>query len=263
MPTVDQLTSFILGVATLATALATFLTVREMARQRRASYRPDIVAARQYAYAYATAESSGLRFAWSRDRAIASDVNEKFPLGEKYTITLFNVGFGAAKQIEATWTFDVEAWIKPLNDLAQKTFTSLFIASDPRTRTVRISGPDYRDTTQMVGNQLRHERGHLLPASLDRIGIEIDVPPCFLALAALQVSMGSRLDPGSGMSPEWKTFPVISLSLRCRDVGAEEHEKVFRLSVDLLAVGSNTGESLSQGGPTANFFHASLKLEEA
>src|SRR3990167_1149827 len=82
MPTVDQLTSFIMGVATLATALATFLTVREMARQRRASYRPDIVAARQYAYAYATAGSNGLRFAWSRERTVASEANEKFLLGE-------------------------------------------------------------------------------------------------------------------------------------------------------------------------------------
>jgi len=263
MPTVDQLTSFILGIATLATALATFLTVREMARQRRASYRPDIVAARQYAYAYATAEANNLRFAWSRERTVTSEVNEKFLLGEKYAITLFNVGFGAAKQIEATWAFDVDVWIKSLNDLAQRTFTSLLIANDPHAKTVRISGPDYRDTTHMVENQLRSEWGHLLPASLDRIGIEIDVPSCFLALAALQVSMGSRLDPGSGISPEWAILPEIVLSLKYRDVGAEAHEKVFRLSFDLLGIGNSTGESSSRGGPSANFFQASIKLEEA
>jgi len=266
MPSIDQVTSFILGISTLATAFATFLTVREMARQRKSTYRPDIVAARQYAYANALADSKGLRFAWSRERAVASDVNEKFPLGERYAITLFNVGFGAAKQIEASWKFDVDAWIKSLNSLAQRTFTSLVIAHDPNAKTVRISGADYRDTTQMVGNQLGKlgkEWGHALPVSLDRSGIEIDIPPCFLALAALQLSMGSQLDPGSGMNPEWTTLPEMRLSLRYCDVGAEMHEKDFRLSFDLLAIGCGTGEASFRGGHAADFFHASVKLEEA
>lgn len=263
MPTVDQLTSFILGVATLATAFATFLTVREMARQRKAIYRPDIVAARQYAYAFAVQESKCFRFRWSRERSISSESDDKFPLGEKYTMTLYNVGFGAAKQIEASWVFDTDAWTKRLNSLAQRTFTSLFIADDPRAKTVRISGPDYQDTTHMVGNQLKFEWGHLLPASLDQLGIEIDIPSSYLALAALQISMGARLDPGAGMNPEWTTLPEIKLSLNYRDVGSDLHAKEFRMSFDLLGIGRSSGEASFQGSPAPDFFHAFVKLEEA
>jgi hypothetical protein len=259
MPTSDQTISLIAGAATLAIALATFLTVREIARQRKASYRPDIVAARQYAYAYTVA--NGFRSHWSRERVEPSEA-EALLLGERYSFTLLNVGIGAAKSITATWAFDLDRWIETLNALAQKTFTSLYIERDTQAETVKISGPDYGNATHMVGNQRRQQFGHLLPASLDQSGIQLDVPPCFLALISLQIAMASRLQPSSVIGGEWAALATAQLSLDYFDVGSGLHHKTFRLLFELLGVGRKSGEGLSTGSPPADFFQISANLEE-
>jgi hypothetical protein len=259
MPTIEQLTSFIVGLATFATAIATFLTVREMTRQRKAAYRPDVVAARQFAFAYSS--EGTYDFAWTKDSPASANGGVRPCVGRQYALTLFNVGIGAAKQIEAIWSFDLESWIKALNDLAQRSFTPILIVNDRVDGTVRISGPGYPTHIQMVANQLKQEWGHLLPASIDRLGVDGIVPACFLSLAALQISMSSKLAGEGGIEVnQWPTIPTAKLSLKYFDVGAELHEKVLQLSLSLLSV-SRTADCQS-GDVFAYHIQASVQLEE-
>lgn len=219
MPNVEQLTSFFLASATLLTATGTLYTVKEMARQRKASYRPDVVASRQYAYARS---SEGIvDFKWVRNSANSSNHDAQRNDSRQYTISLFNVGIGVAKQVEATWALDLEPWIKTLNEIAQRSFTPILIVNEIGSGTVHISGPNYPTHVQMVANQLKQEWAYLLPAAIDQLGIELTVPSCFLQLAALQIAMTLKLAGEGGIKvSQWPVIPEATLSVRYYDAGA-------------------------------------------
>ena len=70
--TFDQAILSITGIGTLAAAVATFMTVRQIALQRAATYQPNLVANGYYAHAIAT-ENSLYRFDWYRTQATDDD----------------------------------------------------------------------------------------------------------------------------------------------------------------------------------------------
>ncbi len=260
MLTIDQGIALVAGVATLSTALATFLTVREISRQRRASYRPDLISAHQYAYALGPLEGNALSYSWVKtfdDRGSSSVTVPQ--AGGQYSITLFNVGSGAAKDIETEWKLDLASWVARINALAQRSATSLVLNMDLATNILQIAGSGYPHTTHLVGNQLKHRWGHLLPASLDKNGIELLVPSAFLTLVALQVALGSRIPEGSETDDEWRIVPHADLLLRYIDVGGTRHTKGMKLSLGLLAAG-HQGVSF-QRGQTPSYLHFITRLE--
>ena len=93
--TVDQFIAGASSVAALATALATFWTVREIAKQRKAAVRPDLISERQYAYVYSEQPVLCLRHSWSRNKIENSQILQH----SSYGLALINVGTGAAKRI--------------------------------------------------------------------------------------------------------------------------------------------------------------------
>jgi hypothetical protein len=256
---IDQWILILTGVATVATAVATFLTVREIKRQREASYRPDLVPSHQYAHAYLIPKTNNQAFSWSKSRRDdPATINLSH---DQYSITFFNIGMGPAKNIVASWMVEIEPSVKLINSLAQRSFTALLVETSSNPAMLTISGPNGPRTTHSINNQLRSELEHVLPASLDRNGVEIWVPSFLLALLSLQITLGMRADrDGLASSPAWTTSPKATLLLTFADVAGATHAKEFGLAFEILSIASQLDDHGGWQVPTA--ITTMVKLKE-
>lgn len=230
MPTVDQYIAGLTGVATLVAALATLLTVREMAKQRKSALKPDLISSHQYAYVFAEKPFLGMRYAWAKDRSRPPEGLQH----SRYGITVLNVGTGAAKQLRSEWKLDLAIMVSHVNVLARSSSVPVSADIDPSTGEVRILWPDRVTGAYLVANQLDQDRGHLLPTSLDQIGHHIEVPSVYLTLIALQVALGQAARETVSQAGGLVRFPDALLLLNYMDVLGEQHRKQLNVAFELL-----------------------------
>lgn len=257
MLTIDQYIASISGLAALATALATFLTVREIAKQRRSALVPDLASSHQFAYVYAEQPLSGMRYVWSADPTIPPQLVHH----SRYGISLVNVGTGAAKQLQAKWALDLEGMVVRVNELARSASVPVSADMDSATSEVRILWADKVFSTGMVANQLKHDLGHVLPASLDKNGLHVEVPSVYLHLAALQVALGLVSLEEVAQAEDWARFPHAVLSLNYIDVLGDEHSKELEVSFQLLSAGHQS--IAHEAGQLPTFMQFYVKVHEA
>lgn len=257
MWTVDQYIAAIGGVAALATAIATFLTVREVAKQRKATLKPDLISVHQHAYVYVEQPPSSLRYFWTKDRPATPQSIQH----SSYAIAVVNVGAGTAKQLRSEWAVDIESMAARINALARQASAAVSVEVVPGGSEVRILWPDRVVGVQLVANQLAHDRGHLLPASLDRDGLQVEVPSVFLTLASLQVALGLVNQHEVVNVKDWASLPDAALSLTYLDVDGDRHIKKLRLALDLLSAGHEGVAHHSGQLPT--FMQFAIRVAEA
>lgn len=262
--TTEEWISLIGAIATSGGAWATFCTVKEVKKQREASYKPDFVLRTQYAYAFRKPNSPSLIFEWFDQRPDAEVVEQSLapPKPPGYSLSLLNVGLGAAKTIQATWNIDLTKWIPEIKALAQSNRTHLDITQSRTENSLQLSGPEILfPVTHMIANQMTEEADHLLPASLDEHGFSISLPGIYLTLTAIQCALGARLGTARGIRDPWSSIPSATLSLTYADIGGKRHSRAFDCRLELLAaghenVGFHTGE-----WPT--FLHFKVQTQEA
>ena len=112
----DQIILIGSSVATWITAVIILFTLREMARQRRDAIKPEIVPVRQSVFAQ---KDPNITF----DAPIfwLSDLMEEYEKTKnygRYSVKLFNLGNGAAKNIKISWSFSVEEFTAHVNSLS-------------------------------------------------------------------------------------------------------------------------------------------------
>ena len=229
--TFDQAILSITGIGTLAAAVATFMTVRQIALQRAATYQPNLVANGYYAHAIAT-ENSLYRFDWYRTQATDDDE----PGTSVYWLSVLNLGTGPAKTVEARWSCDLAAWLLTVNHLSKRVGDAVEISCGADGATMQTKYPDGVVSTGMVSNQLTQRWEYILPTSLSRNEEPLAIPSCFLRLTAMQISLGLLIEPESGGQSYWN-FPKVGLTLVYRDVAGERHEQSFDLLLKVLSIG--------------------------
>jgi hypothetical protein len=255
--TTDQLIAAVTGGATFAAAVATFLTVREVAKQRKVATRPDLVSERQCGYVYSEQPASCLRHIWSKEKHEHPHVMQH----SSYTVTLLNLGTGAAKRVRAEWTIDIPSMVESVNLLARDATVAVSVESVPGSSEIRILWPDKIVGHQLVTNQLRHDLGHLLPASLSANGLQITVPPAYLTLASLQIALGMAAGRTVGNAVAWLRVPPARLFVRYADVQGELYTKHLQLSLTLLSAGHEG--TAHTAGQLPTFMQFMVSLDEA
>jgi len=113
--TVDQYIALFASVGSCLAAIATLLTVHQMAKQRAASYRPELVISPVSLEAEHSNESANIF--WKSRKPHYFDVSPRASASENegtsiIGVSLCNIGLGAAKNIKINWQL-------PLNDVAE------------------------------------------------------------------------------------------------------------------------------------------------
>jgi len=117
-----NLVSFIANIATFITAILIYLTLQEMIRQRKGAIKPEIVPINQDIYAGKDpiAATSCPTF-WLKEHLHKFEEGS-IPLPLNYTVTLYNLGNGAAKEVFLKWEFKIHDFLEKINKMSQMIF---------------------------------------------------------------------------------------------------------------------------------------------
>lgn len=233
MLTVDQVIGLAACLAAFVAALATFMTVREMAKQRRAAFMPELIINERAASLQARYDTQRKLFELNKTFQLTADQPES---DYRQSIKIVNVGLGSAKKINARWTIDTEKMVKVINGIAAAHSINVRFKYDARLRCLWIEGKEINSILHMVENQVCQQTTHLLPASFDQEGIKLIIPPFFIESNLFCMTAAFK---GGANGPGFKSLPILpaaDLALEYLDIQDNRYKKRFRLKLDMLLV---------------------------
>jgi hypothetical protein len=222
-PVQDWITTFS-SLGAFITAIAALWTIREMRQQRTSMYLPDVVASRADFYIYTDPSFPfGLPFALVSEQ-LRPDAPDVSPL--TVSIHCYNIGLGAAKQLRARWSFDVQEFVFRISEAdPDGTFQ---IWNDER----ELSLPfNERARLNLFKHQVDREEPYLLPAAAAGGPFRIVLPFTYVHLytVSLLLSLKRLQDQPKGT---WVAPPALNLELSYADVGGNRHVRRFEVRPD-------------------------------
>jgi hypothetical protein len=233
--TPDQIIALAASVAACMSAIATFLTVRQIAMQREASYRPKLAFSRVYFEAGTRQILAGpLPQQW-----VVRDPGPSAPeFLEDLALPLRNVGLGAARAVSLVWSFDIEQVVERVNHAAQRTLTPAYFSIDETG--VSIKSEVIGDSHSMWRNQREALIDFVLPASVQNEPVSVRLPHAYIQLCAALVFLESK-DKDIKRAFE---LPSLCATLAFKDIGGSGHSAVFDIEVQLTSRNGN-GEGMT------------------
>ena len=234
--TPDQWIALTTSVGACLSALATFLTVRQIAKQREASYRPEL-AISQVDF---EAGPDPIRAGVLPTKWIARNWKEieKPATFEDLSLPLRNIGLGSARAVHLQWDFDLAGTVKTANELAQRTLTPAYFSIDEWS--VSIKSEDLGNGSSLWKNQREVVIDFVLPASINKKPVLVRLPHAYVQLASALVYLRSK-DKEKEHSFE---LPSLSATFTFSDIGGIKHDAVFDVKVHLVAL-SDGGEGMT------------------
>ena len=155
------------------TVIIIFFTLIEMKSQRRDTYKPTIIPARQQIFAEADSEYA--RAAPTNWTSYCQNDNELQinPLGH-FEVILYNIGNGAAKEITLKWEYNILGYHEIISEL-NKTY-SLYKNLELKNNWLSWSINDSIYGLITIKNGFSTEVDYILPCSIEKTGLKINIP---------------------------------------------------------------------------------------
>ena len=150
-------------------AVAAFLTARHIARQRKDAYRPDLTFSHTRVYAYACGDDGKITIPETWYNKEKKEENSL----PKFKIEVYNVGFGAAKDITILWESSIEEWVDDVNARAQRVLLPAFYSYDKGILSFQSNGINW---ACMWENKKSNNLSYILPSYIDKEGVSINFP---------------------------------------------------------------------------------------
>lgn len=223
--TLDQIIALSASVAACASAVATFLTIRQMAKQREASYRPELAFSTTHFEGSAASDEQLPNYwvAWTPQLESRDNPRE-------LEIPLRNVGLGAAREVSLAWTFPIERVVDEANALAQQALVPAFLTF--KNGILSIKSDSLSNWTSMWKNQQKTSLDFVLPASIPQETLGLRLPNAYIQLCSALVYFAARTEK----SAIFHAFPTLTAKLEYQDIGGSRHEVNFELTVELEAI---------------------------
>ncbi|TYC60721.1 hypothetical protein ETQ85_04805 [Zoogloea oleivorans] len=228
--TIDQIIALSASVGAFMSAIATFLTVRQMSHQRQASYLPELVLSRTIFKGTANPIAAGPIPSHWIPKARNESKTEVMPL---FSLPLTNVGLGAAKDISVSWSFPIEKIVRQVNDLAQKTLTPLYFELEDGA--VSIKSESLGGGTSFWKNQQKEMIDYVLPAAVQNEPVQLKIPHAFVLMVSALFFVSSK-DAGKNSALD---IPSLVVHLSFRDIGNKAHTAAFEISLQVIAYGGD------------------------
>ncbi len=233
--TIEQIISILGQLATWVTVVLVYLTVREMAKQRKAAQKPELIIPDVSISGYSTEQDEIFIASHWNNKELK---NEGIAVGRFPKIAIYNIGAGAAKEINIKWEFDMQDTIKSIQDYCYRNSIPVVVRSQDNFLQVEFKG---RESFISISASSNLEHAYLMPASVTAQGLESDLPLTFLELISILIFL--RFHQSNKKSSKDKVvFPVVEEanleipSLYCElsyaDVGGEKYMKKFDVTFD-------------------------------
>lgn len=237
--TPDQWIALCASLGACLSAVATFLTVRQIAKQREASYRPELAISRIQFQAYPDPLRGGmLPTKWT-----AQDTKEGETLNcvEDLALPLRNIGLGSARAVSLQWDFDVTGAVNAANELAQQTLTPAYFSTDDRF--VTLKSEDLGNGSSMWENQRNVLIDYVLPASVEKSSLRVRLPHAYIQLASALVYLRFK----EKEKTDFFDLPLLTASFTFSDIGGIKHSAYFNIKICPVSLSSNSEAMTMEG----------------
>lgn len=234
--TSDQWISLGASVGACVSAFATFLTVIQIAKQRKATYRPELALSQTHFEAVPDPiRASVLPTKWI---ARNWQKNESSSILGDISLPLRNIGLGPARGVHLRWDFDLDGMVKTANALAQRTLTPAYFSIDEWG--VSIKSEALGNGSSLWKNQREITIDFVLPASIDKEPVPVRLPHAYVQLATALMYLRSK-DEDTEFSFE---LPSMKAAFTFSDIGGIEHVAVFDVKVRPVSF-NGSGEGMT------------------
>lgn len=223
--TLDQIIALSASLAACASAVATFLTIRQMAQQRKASFRPELAFSTTHFEGSATTDEQlpNNWVAWTHQSESRSNQRE-------LVIPLHNVGLGAAREISLSWSFPIDRAVEEVNALAQQALVPAYLKFEKGM--LSITSDNLSNWTSIWRNQQKIFLDFVLPASVPQEALVIRLPNAYIQLCSSLAYFATRIEKRS----TFPSFPLLTAQLEYQDIGGSRHEASFEFTVEIEAI---------------------------
>jgi len=229
--TVDQIIAVSSCVGTFLAALATLWTVREMKKQREATYQPQIVLSRVSFECTAEPATGGLLpDLWRKKANNKNKPDEPCGLIEGVLVPAHNIGTGAAKDVDITWSFPIDDLVEQINKLAQRTLTKAYFVYDRGM--LSIKSDVVLGHTIMWENERKNSIDYMLPASIEENPRMVRLPTAYTYLTSALIFLALRDKDNPKGLPE---IPTIQIAFEYTDIGGKKHKVSHQIVFQLEA----------------------------
>ena len=218
------------AIAACITAFAGLSTVREMSRQRKASYQPELTLSGTHVEG-TTMAARALPVLWTKKEN--GEKTESQPLWPRSPpLSLINIGLGAAKSVSVSWEFPFEQFTGILNDLAQQ-----YLSATPFSFSETVFAIDSDSLGSCViywGKEKRRTIDFILPAAIHHEPVMLTLPGSYCFVVASVLYFYARGNHKG--SPE---IPLLTARTKYFDIGGTEREALFGIQFRLDALAGN------------------------
>lgn len=193
-------------------------SIREIKKQREASYRPELYLGPKNVWVYFK-ETNHSDFILSENKH--SDKATNF---SDFKLDIYNLGMGAAKAIDFEWDFDRKKILKMFVSVDQRGYCQI----EDRDSSVELKIPSLRFNTTIMMGGLRNtfDTNFILPSNLDLSPTELNTPHLY---DLLYVVYNCCLIYNSDLEIQIGDFPPLVLKVNYLDVENNKFEKKFIL----------------------------------
>lgn len=216
------------SIGACLSALATFWTVREMTKQRAASYRPELVLTR-IQFTGTTEEPLRLPTKWEIVTT-ESGASVRTPAA----MSLSNVGLGSAKDLRFLWSFNFHEVATTFNDLATRGEVGVEMRIKEN-GSIAVEMKDRRSFIFSWQDQGRYAVDYLLPSATRADSEPLPLPKGYIeAISALIVVSGGA-KPVQG----FPQIPPLTLAIDYTDIADVLHKERFDIKLDFSMIVGN------------------------
>lgn len=230
--TVDQIIAVIASVGACSAAVATFLTVLQIAKQRKASYRPELTLSRTlFDASVDPITGCALPNLWVK---VSTPGEAPLPTRTRgFALELSNIGLGAAKNISVSWSFPFRELVRETNDLAQRALVPAYFTFE--NDTLSLHSEVVGEATCFWKNQKKAYIDYVLSAAVQHAAIALDLPSAYIYAT-------SGLIYFTTVNKQKETFPdipLLKLDIEYLDIADGKHRASFDIRLDIVMIVAN------------------------
>ena len=205
----DQIIAIIGHSGTWIIAICVLLQLREMAKQRRSAYKPEIVIARKLVYGLLRSRFGLIMpIDWRDKNNNKVDYKANIPL---FLFSVYNIGLALAINIKLQWDFEISDLVDKFNDFINNNGLPLKLSLVNDWLSVAAD-----DLSAMINYKNRScSYDYVLPSNIDINGITIDLPESFKIMTALDFYKKVYNDDTESLK---NGSPYIKLTVEYEDI---------------------------------------------
>ena len=223
------------SISTLIVALIAIFTLIEVYKQRKSSYKPELIIEHQNFKLIKYTEFE-IPVIWM-NRIEQFDIvskNEANPMfsDEGFKIPVHNIGLGTAKNIQITFSTDLKKTINKINKLdVNKNIkiefeNSSFISFEPKKENYFL----YKGITFNFQNEFKISIDYILPSQIEKEATNINVPMHYLYLCSILIYLWNKSETKDKGFIE---LPILNMLIEYRDIGNKRYKRKLSISFEI------------------------------